>query len=192
MKKVINVVLMCVVIFSMSILLGGCGKDTGISKSATPYTSVDGQGKKVYLIETNPEVVKVKEIVAGYVKAVVPRDYRTIKGDEEYSYYSQTVLKDLNGENDIANTKAAYVKYQMIKSLEGIQTESTDFTDNYSKCYISSKVKSKMINGTDALFKAEGYAKNQIVEQTLKIKLIKENNVWKVDALSWSDAKVTK
>lgn len=113
MRKDIYFISLFVVLFSLAILMEGCGKDNGISKSATPYTATNEQGKTIYFTETNPDVVKAKEVVTNYIKATA-RDYKTITGDECKPYYSQTVLS-----RDPKNSNAGIINYYKDKKISG-------------------------------------------------------------------------
>jgi hypothetical protein len=182
MKKVMYIVL-CVVIISTAMLIAGCSrnnsaskpvtttKDSGISKSTTPYTAVDDQGKTVYLTETNQEVVKVKELMANYFKATL-RDYRTIKGDEDYAYYSKAAIDQLNSENDKANTIKDFKDNQVIQIDKGNTITSIKYTNNYTQCTVVGK--SKVENSTIKI-------KNQMEEYNYTMKVVKENNAWKIN-----------
>lgn len=169
MRKNIYFISLFVVIFSLAILMGGCGKDNGISKSATPYTASDEQGKRIYFTETNPEVVKAKEVVTNYIKATM-RDYKTITGDECNPYYSQTVLS-----RDPENLKAGVINYyknnKLVEVYIGSKIESISYMNDNSECVIMGKLKEKISNKD---------IDNKIEETPYTIYLVKENDVWKV------------
>lgn len=183
MKK-LTYFLTAVLLISSIIAVGGCASKQGISKNETIYTAMNDKNRKVFLTEDNTEVVKVKNITMDYTRAAVNRDYRTIKGDEEYGYYSKDELNRLKAKNDQTETVKLYKDAQLVQTYGSTTITGMYFTENYTKCAVSAQVKSTVDNITTDTSKALGLNKGSLI-QNFTATMIKENDTWKVDAFQW-------
>jgi hypothetical protein len=184
MKKAIKTIsLLCVLIFTI-MTLGGCGTEPGVSKTQTDFSIVDEQGKVVkYLTADNSEVVKMKDVVEGYLKALYDRSYKTIKGDEEYGYYTSDMIETLNERNDVTTTIKGYKENQLESSYVGIDGLKMAFNKDFTKCDVTVVAKSKITNATDAFLSSLKIRKEVVLGCDCTLKWLKQTDVWKINAV---------
>lgn len=181
MKKAIKTIsLLCVLIFTI-MTLGGCGTEPGVSKTHTDFSIVDEQGKFVkYLTADNSEVVKLKDVVEGFVKALNNRSYKTINGSEEYGYYTQGIIEIANKQGDIAATIKVYKDNQLEKSYVGLDGLKMAFNKDFTKCDVTVVGKLKITNASDAYLSSLKIGKDVVFGYDYTLKLLKQNDVWKI------------
>ena len=184
MKKAIKIIsLLCVLIITI-MMLGGCGTEHGVSKNQTDFTVADEQGKVVkYLTADNVDVVKMKDVVEGYEKALYDRSYKTIKGDEEYGYYTSDMIETLNARNDVTTTIKGYKENQLESSYAGLDGLKMVFNKDFTQCDITVVAKSKITNATDGFLSSLKIGKEVLLGYDCTLKLLKQTDVWKINAV---------
>lgn len=181
MKKAIKTIsLLCVLIITI-MMLGGCGTEPGVSKTQTDFTIVDEQGTVTkFLTADNSEVVKMKDVVGGFVKALNNRSYKTINGSEEYGYYTQGIIDIANKQGDIAATIKLYKDNQLEKSYVGLDGLKMTFNSDFTNCDVTVVGKLKVTNATGEYISSLKIGKNVVFGYDYTLKLLKQNDVWKI------------
>lgn len=186
MKKDIKTIpLLCLLIFTIT-MLGGCGTtEAGVSKTQTDFSIVDEQGKVVkYLTADNDDVVKVKEVAEGLFKAMNNRSYESLKGDEEYGYYTEALIKVLKEKNDQANTVNGYRENQLVTTDAGMDKFTVKFDTDGTTCTITVTSKTTIASATDAYLKAMNIASKGTIGCDYTLGFIKSADVWRVNKIS--------
>ncbi|WES35936.1 hypothetical protein P0092_08225 [Ruminiclostridium papyrosolvens DSM 2782] len=166
-------------------MLGGCGTEPGVSKNQTDFTVVDEQGTVTkFLTVDNSEVVKMKETVEGFVKALNNRSYKTINGSEEYGYYTQGIIDIANKQGDIAATIKVYKDNQLENSYVGLDGLKMAFNKDFTKCDITVVGKLKVTSASAAHLSSLKIGKDVVFGYDYTFKWLKQNDVWKIHSVT--------
>lgn len=186
MKKVITMLLLGVTILS-TVILGGCGKsDATISKAKTPYAIVKEKGAdgqyvvESYLTEQNPNVVKVKETVEGYIKAYSTIDFKTTDGMGTYGYINDNMLQELKSKNDAAETVKFYKDNSLITQFDSVKIDTVNINKDMNLAEIKGSFTYKYLDGTNTFFKNSNKQKGSTYKSNFTMQIVKQNDIWKV------------
>lgn len=192
MKRTINtILLLCVLIFTIT-MLGGCGNTkVGVSETQTDFSIVDEQGKVVkYLTADNTDVVKIKGVTEGYFKAMDDRSYETVKGDEEYSFYTNGLVENMKEKNNQVNTVKYYKDNMLVVADAGIDKFTAKFNADETICTVTVTSKLKVTSATEAYYKSLNATKDDTIASDFTLEFVKQSGVWKINGGSSSGASV--
>lgn len=162
--------------------LSGCGKYT--SKTETPYVVINNKQEVVkYVVDQHPDVIKTKQIVTDYAKAYSNRDYKTVKGDEGFEYFSQELTKKRNDSDYKKSTIDYYKGNELVTKLQDLSISKIQFNKEFNTAEVTAVMKFQYINAKDDFLKVNKLQKNSIAQNGLLIKLIKQDNNWKIDSV---------
>lgn len=183
--------LLCFLILTI-VMLGGCGTTgTGVSKTQTDFSIVDEQGKVVkYLAADNDDVVKIKRITEGYFKAMDDRSYETVKGDEEYGFYTNGLVENMKEKNNQVNTVKYYKDNMLVVADAGIDKFTAKFNADGTICTVTVTSKLKVTSATEAYFKSLNATKDDTIASDFTLEFVKQSGVWKINGGSSSGAYV--
>lgn len=205
MKKVYLLVILGILIF----VLSGCvGKSEGdyVSKDKTNYVMIDPQKevdektdwdvvdsialekeeddyKITYLKESHPEVLAVKKVSEDFLSAALNVDYKKYTGQEILPYFTQRRLAEEKRFNLVEKRKREAKESEMIAKMTGVKDYTIYFNKNFTKCRVDVLPTVKFITAKEGSLK--GVVLNKDYTHVTTLWLQKENNIWKVDSLSF-------
>ena len=152
-------------------------------KTACYRVSGEKNDKKVYYTMNFTESQKIVKLIKEYSKSQAEQDYNTIKGDEQFKFYSnsyKTKLGDLNKEKQENISHAKQMQY--IERFIGIKRyDKIEFNKDFSKCKVTFNYSFIFKNFSKNSSYAKGGVKiNKPYYREVSLDLINENNEWKI------------
>lgn len=137
----------------------------------------------VYFTEHHPEVKAIKEVIDRHLYLINTRDYRTIKGDEEYETYTQDFIEYLKEKNDIENSAKVYKDAKLVTTSLGVsEYESFEFNVPVTECKVTFAGRLRFDEISDEAAKESGAKAGQVYEFRALLKLVKQGDgTWKID-----------
>lgn len=187
MKRIFSKVSVSIVIL-ITLFLSGC--NSYVSKTETPYIVINNNQKIVkYVVDQHPDVIKIKQIVTDYAKAYSNRDYKTVKGDEEFEYFSQEWAKKRNDDNYKKSIVDYYKGNELVTKFQDLSISKIQFDKKFNTAEVTAVMKSQYISAKDGFFKANKLQRNSVIQNGVYIKLIKQDNNWKIDSVGIGSTK---
>lgn len=166
-------------------------EDSVVTNKETIYYVLDNEGEKsgIYFTEDHPEVKKVKEVANRYMELNINRDYRTIRGDEEYETLTEDFIAYLKEQNDIEDTVKSYKNQKIVTKFLGIKEyEDCAFNTPVTKCTITFVANFVYEEISDEAAKEMGVEAGK--PYAIRIMLFmdqQENGEWKIDNVGSSN-----
>lgn len=186
MRKVI----LAVLLIAITVSFAGCGSingsDNHISKSETFWYTADDQGNQVFLTDEHPDVVAVAELCQEHQRLTLDRDYQTIKGDEEYSLYSQALLKQLVSVRDKESTVVYFQQNKLKSKFEGLEINEMSFDCNFTQCVIKTVSRLITLEATDKYLSYDNAECGKVYDRDFIYSAVKENNIWKISGFEYN------
>lgn len=156
-----------------------------ITEEETIYYVLDEEKNEivVYFKENHPEVKAVKEVVEKNCSLIDTRDYRTIKGDEEYETYTQSYIDYLNEKNDKTETVNYYKEAKLKTKSMGIKEyKKASFNPTVTECLITFSSIFKVEEISEDASEKTGMKAGEVYGIDVLLKLIKqEDDSWLID-----------
>lgn len=156
-----------------------------VSDTPTVYTlqvkDDKGATQTIYLKENDPNVVEIKNVMTEFLSAFDNRDYNTIKGDAEYSFYTEKHLAELKASDDANKTVEWFKSNSLVTESKGLTSINLlVYADNFKLVNIDF-VSRNFIKDSIPTCK---FQKGHCYDYNNRISLVKNaKGEWKVDSL---------
>lgn len=171
-----------------SSFLAGCTnnqKDNGISKEATAFSVVDDQNKGTsYLTESHPEVIKAKKFEEDFNKVLFTRDYKTMSGDDEYGFYTRTLVEALTSANDKASNLISFINNEIQQKYESSNIKEIQFNKDFTIFTTEYTVNYTLVNASADFTKETKKEKGKTYPIQITFKAVKSGDTWKIDSIA--------
>lgn len=188
----------------LAVALAGCGYTTKkptqfaqLQKATTFYDledavealvakqPVDGA---VYVRANHPDVVGVTEVAERWLKILRDMDYRT--------YDKTSILLDLTKKfRDVAvsqgfvdGTARDFENGKVVTKQDGFEVTAVVLGPDYNSAVVVGSEYFTVVDATPTWLNANKFVKNTSYVATAKFRLLKENDVWKLDAVNIATA----
>lgn len=193
LRKIKFIIILCVLLVTFLSLVGCNNSKKYESKTETPQVVTDENKKHLqYITEEHPDVAKAKQVASDYSKAFSNRDYKTIKGDEEFTYLSKNETKRRNDSNYKKSAVDFYKKYEIVSKFEDLNISKVEFNKDFSTAVVTAVLKVQYVEAKDNFLKLSKLEKNSVAQRNVTINLIKQDGNWGVDNVVMSNIKASK
>lgn len=197
MKKILSIIL---IVISSVTLLSGCknnkSKESGVtniessnkqedktSQTETPYYILDGDNI-TYLTEDSFNIQELKTTLTEFADTMYTRDYQTIKGNEEYTFYTEEFKNKLIKEDDIKSTVQTFKDNKLIRESKGInEFYKVQLNKDKTEAIIEYQVIIAFLEfSDDSKYAKAGIIPNQYYQMRNSASLKLENGSWKISS----------
>lgn len=171
-----------------SSMLTACGqKEISKTTDEVPkYFSMTMDGDYLPREEDDEDVNALTEVSKGFLKAAINRDYKNIDTITEYEYYTKEVYENYMQMDRPEAVKASAIENQLVIDLQETDTKKIEFykLKGQEASSVTVEYISSYIEGNEDYLSQLNVKKGSRYKRTITIKMIKEEDSWKVQETS--------
>lgn len=188
----------------LAVALAGCGYTT---KKPTPFAQLPKAttfadlvnvidplvaqtpiSDATYIRDDHPAVVATTEVATQWLKTLKEVDYRTYDKTSVLLDLTKKLRDVLVADGSVDDTAQSFLGGKVVSRHEGFNLTAAAFGPNYNSAVLVGEENFAILEATTAWLSSHQFEKGKSYSIGVTLRLLKENDIWKIDAFEFGSA----